>query len=97
RVEVSGPGRPGLDLVRRHGREGVLEQIAATGRWGWYFRAQNEAWLEPGLAITLLDRPYPQWPVIRVADTIRTDRGAAAELAGCPALAERWRGAVTSA
>ncbi len=96
RVEVAGPGRPGTDLVWRHGREGVLEQIAATGRWGWYFRAQNEAWLEPGLAVSLLDRPYPQWPILRVAQTIGGNRAQVEQLAGCAALSEHWRAVIAS-
>jgi len=94
RVEVSGPGRPGPDLERRHRRDGILEDIAATGRWGWYFRVENEAWLEPGLPVTLIDRPYPQWPIVRVACAF-DDRRDARELAGCAAFSDGWRALLT--
>ena len=94
RLEVSGPREPCLNLVRRHRRPELIDRVMATGRSGWYVRVLNEGWLEKGLPITLLDRPYPQWPIARAA-TVKRERTSrpeeAALLASCPALLADWR------
>ena len=71
-----------------------MDQVIATGRSGWYVRVETEGWLERGLAITLLDRPYPQWPITRAAQVKRERTRRPEEvrqLAACPALLEDWR------
>ena len=94
RVEVSGPREPCLNLVRRFRRPDAIERVVATDRSGWYVRVQNEGWLEKGLAIELLDRPYPQWTIARAA-RVKRERTRhpddAAQLAACPALLADWR------
>ncbi len=92
RVEVSGPREPCMNLVRRFRRPDAIERVVATDRSGWYVRVLNEGWLEKGLPITLLDRPYPQWTIDRAARVKRARNSAeAALLASCPALLADWR------
>ncbi len=94
RLEVSGPREPCLNLIRRHRRGDLMDRMVATGWSGWYVRVRNEGWLEKGLLITLLDRPYPHWPIVRAAAVKReraTRREEAALLATCPALLADWR------
>jgi MOSC domain-containing protein YiiM len=95
RIEVSGPRLPCQTLVRRHRRPGLIDEVYQTGRAGWYVRVRNEGWLERGLTLALLDRPYPQWPIAR-AITVRRrlaqEPAEAALLGGCPALLADWRG-----
>ena len=94
RVEVSGPREPCMNLVRRFRRPDVIERVIATARSGWYVRVLNEGWLERGLPIELLDRPYPQWTIARAAQ-VKRERvrypAEAALLGSCPVLLADWR------
>jgi MOSC domain-containing protein YiiM len=94
RVEVSGPREPCMNLVRRHRRPGLIERVLENHRSGWYMRVLAEGWLEAGVPIVLLDRPDPQWPIVRAAEVKRaaTREPAEARLLGaCPALVADWR------
>lgn len=94
KIEVSGPRSPCHTLVRRHRRPDLIEQVVATDRSGWYVRVLTEGWLEAGLELLLVDRPYPQWPIDRVARVKREkvqDVESARRLAECPALVADWR------
>lgn len=94
RIEVSGPRQPCMNLVRRFRRPDAIERVVATDRSGWYVRVLNEGWLERGLRIDLLDRPYPQWTIARAA-RVKRERARtpeeALQLASCPALLADWR------
>lgn len=94
RLEVSGPREPCMTLVRRHRRPDLLHLVLDTGWGGWYLRVQAEGWLEAGAPVSLLDRPYPQWPVRRalaVKTQRATRRAEALELSSCPGLLADWR------
>ena len=92
--EVSKPRTPCNTLARRHRKPDLIATVFANGRSGWYVRVKKEGWIEAGMPVVLADRPYPQWPVRRVAQVMserqqRTEE--ASLLAQCPALAEDWR------
>ncbi|MBW4485280.1 MAG: MOSC domain-containing protein [Tildeniella torsiva UHER 1998/13D] len=94
RVQVSQPRQPCWKLSRRWRVEDLALQVKANGRSGWYFRVLEEGVVQPGLAITLCDRPYPQWTVARANEIMHHglgDRAAATELAGCPLLSRNWQ------
>jgi MOSC domain-containing protein YiiM len=98
RVEVSGPRGPCANLVRRHRRASLIEEVRATGRSGWYVRVLGEGWIEAGLPLGLIDRPYPQWPITRASRVMRArtaDPENARLLALCPALLADWRASLT--
>ncbi len=94
RLEVSSPRSPCQNLVRLHGMPDLVRVVQENHRSGWYLRVRHEGWIEAGMTLTLLDRPYPQWTVARAA-TVRRHRHERAEdarlLAACPALIEDWR------
>lgn len=94
RVEVSSPRSPCQNLSRRHGISDLVRVITQNHRSGWYLRVLQEGWVEAGMPVTLLDRPYPQWTVRRVATVKRTRLDTPEEarlLAACPALQTEWR------
>lgn len=94
RVQVSQPRKPCWKLARRWGIKDLTAQVEATGRTGWYLRVLTEGYVESGLPVELLERPYPEWTIARAAHVmrhIRDDREAAAELAACPLLSLAWR------
>jgi len=100
RVEVTSPRSPCQTLARHLGVPDVIRLVRETARSGWYLRVLTEGWVEAGMAVELLDRPYPQWTVQRAA-AIRADRHRqpelAAMLAACPALAPGWRDSLREA
>jgi MOSC domain-containing protein YiiM len=99
-LEVSSPRTPCDTLARRHGRRDLVTVVMSNHRHGWYLRVVREGYLESGQPIELLDRPYPQWTVARVAHvfwnrtTLVEEAGLLAE---CGALIPEWRGRLATA
>ncbi len=94
RVQVSQPRQPCWKIARRWRIKDLTARVQATGRTGWYFRVLAEGYVQPGLPVTLLERPFPQWTVTRAGEIMRDRRDnpvAAAELAACPLLSTNWR------
>lgn len=93
-LEVTGPRAPCDTLARRHGLRDLVRTVRRNHRHGWYLRVLRPGWIEAGQPITLLDRPYPQWPITRVAE-VKWHRAGEAEqaalLAACPVLLPSWR------
>jgi MOSC domain-containing protein YiiM len=96
-LEVTGPREPCSVLARRHGLRDLVKRVRETHRHGWYLRVVRPGWIEAGQSVHLVARPYPQWPITRVARVKwdRRERDAdAALLAACPALLPEWREAL---
>ena len=94
RVQVSQPRQPCWKLSRRWRVDDLALQVKANGRSGWYFRVLQEGEVQAGLAMTLCDRPYPEWTVARANHIMHQDlgdRAAAAALAQCPLLSANWQ------
>jgi MOSC domain-containing protein YiiM len=96
-IEVTSPRAPCHTLARRHGVKDLAVVIRKNHRHGWYLRVLRLGWIEAGQAVRLVDRPYPQWPITRVAD-VKWDMANRADeavlLAACPALIPEWREAL---
>ncbi len=94
RVEVSSPRSPCQNLARRHRVRGIVKTIHENHRSGWYLRVTREGWVEAGMPLKLVDRPYPQWTIAR-ASAVKRQRLQCPEdarlLAVCPALITEWR------
>jgi MOSC domain-containing protein YiiM len=93
-IQVTGPRYPCAKISRRWGIPTLTAQVAKTGRTGWYCRVLQEGWVEPGVPVLLVDRPYPTISVARVNDFghgRNHDLEAAQELAACPLLPEVWQ------
>jgi MOSC domain-containing protein YiiM len=94
RIEVSGPREPSFTLVRRFRIPDLAETVQRNHRTGWYVRVLIPGWLEAGLPLALVDRPFPHWTVRRAAEVEqarREDPAQARLLAACPALLSGWR------
>lgn len=94
RIEVSSPRLPCQNLSRRHRLADLVKTITQNHRSGWYLRVLQEGWVEAGMEIALVDRPYPQWTIRRAATVNRQRMDAPEEarlLAACPALQQGWR------
>jgi MOSC domain-containing protein YiiM len=94
RVEVSSPRSPCANLSRLHGIPELVKTIVQNHRSGWYLRVLQEGWLEAGIPLELVDRPFPQWTIRRAANVkrLRADLPEEARLlAACPALQSDWR------
>ena len=93
RIQVTGPRYPCTKISRRWGIPGLTDLVAETGRTGWYCRVLAEGWVEPGMPITLIDRPHPDVTVALLNDFAHrrnSDLARAKEVAACPLLGEWW-------
>ena len=94
RVQVSQPRQPCWKLARRWRMNELVGMVIANGRSGWYLRVIEEGVVESGMAMTLLDRPEPDWPVARAHHILhhcKTDRALTAALAAVAPLAQSWK------
>jgi len=94
RLEVSQPRQPCSNITHRWRVPGLTEQVAATGRHGWYLGVLAEGEVVAGEPVVLLERPTPDWTVARAMRAMQqrsVDRAEAAALAEVPALSDAWR------
>jgi len=94
-IQISQPRLPCWKLDRRFGQSGIRAAVEQSGRTGWYARVITEAYVQAGDAITLVDRPFPDYTVTFVKQSLTSTASTAAdlraELAQCPVLAISWR------
>ena len=98
RVQVSQPRVPCWKIARRWGMPDLTKRVERTGRTGWYLRVLEEGEVAAGQAVTLFDRPYPEWTIARAHAAMRNrlrNSEEAAALAACPLLAPTWRAVLT--
>lgn len=92
-VEVSQSRQPCWKLSDRFGVADMSRRVQDTGRTGWYYRVLEDGVVEAGDDLVLLDRPFPDWSLGRLAELLhdRTlDRGELTAALALP-LVERWR------
>jgi MOSC domain-containing protein YiiM len=68
--------------------------VQQNGRTGWYHRVLQDGVIEAGMAMELVDRPFPDFSVfwassVMFATPKRSDDDL--RLAACPALSDAWR------
>jgi MOSC domain-containing protein YiiM len=93
-VQVSQPRQPCWKLAWRWRIKELTAWVERSGRTGWYIRVLEEAEVRPGLALTLEERPHPEWTIIRASRVMRNrkiDPVSAGQLAACEPLAVSWR------
>lgn len=93
-LQLSQPRQPCWKLARRWRVKDLAMQVQQTGRTGWYFRVLQEGAVAAGMALTLVERPHPEWSVTAaniVMHQRKQDLTAARELAECPLLSVSWR------
>ena len=94
RVQVSQPRMPCFKLGRRWERPSLPLEVQATGWTGYYLRVLEPGEVGAGDALTLIERPLPEWPVARVNRAMYVDKAdadLADELGRLALLAEAWR------
>ena len=94
RVQVSQPRMPCWKLGRRWERPSLPLAVQETGRTGYYLRVLEPGEVGAGDALTLTERPLPEWPVARVNRAMYVDKADAEladELGRLSLLAEAWR------
>jgi len=94
RVQVSQPRKPCNQIYLHLQIEGIQQRVDETLRTGWYMRVLQTGEVVAGMTVTLVDRPHPEWPIMRVHqayDHRRTDPATALALAEVEALEPGWR------
>lgn len=93
-LRVTQPRGPCANISRRWNRQDLLARVTSSRRTGWYLAVPRPGTLRAGDAITVVDRPHPEWTIERVF-ALRVDpdgdRESVAFLARCPELSEEWR------
>lgn len=93
-VQVSQPRMPCWKVGRRWERPEMPLEMTASGRTGFYLRVLAEGEVGAGDALSLAERPSPEWTVARVNEALyirKDDAALAGQLAHLPTLAEAWR------
>ena len=93
-AEVSQPRQPCWKLARKWGLRQFADEVARSGRTGWYLRVREEGWVEAGVSLTLIDRPHPEWTIAAANAVMHgrpRDLDGAARLSALPALSASWR------
>lgn len=98
RIQVSQGRQPCHKLNLRFDWPDMVAQVLASGRAGWYYRVLQEGGIAQGDLLRRLERPHPEWPLVRVWRVLfggvteaAVDSTALAELAALPALSVSWR------
>ena len=93
-LQVTQPRQPCFKLARRLEFGGIVKAVRDGGNGGWYLRVLTPGPAAPGMEITRLAQPHPQWPVAKAAAVMYARAGApelAAELAALAELSARWK------
>ncbi|WP_373895724.1 MOSC domain-containing protein [Virgibacillus natechei] len=93
-VQVSQPRRPCWRPARRWRIKDLAIQIQREGMTGWYFRVLKEGEIQAGDHLSLQERPFPEWTVMKCNDVMynqKQDTELAGRLAACELLAPSWR------
>ncbi|MBC7965972.1 MAG: MOSC domain-containing protein [Fuerstia sp.] len=93
-LQISQPRQPCWKLSRRWNFPQLAVLVQQNGRTGWYHRVLQEGVIEAGMALELVDRPFPDFSVawassVMFARPKRSDDDL--RLAACPALSDAWR------
>lgn len=69
-VEVSQVRQPCWKLADRFDVRDMPARVQSTGRPGWYYRVVTPGRLRVGDAMTLLERPWPDWSLARMTSLL---------------------------
>lgn len=65
RVQVSQPRQPCANVSKRWSRPDLPRRMEVTGWTGFYTRVMQAGDVTPGDTLTLRERPYPGWTILR--------------------------------
>lgn len=93
-MQVTQPRQPCAKLAAYFDEPRMVKTMTRSGRCGWYLSVVEPGPVAGGDAVTLLDRPNPDWSVERFAAAVaakRIDRELLAEMVAMPGLAANWQ------
>ena len=93
-VEVSQARQPCWKLNLRFAKQNMARLVQDSRRTGWYYRVLTPGMVATGYIMTLLERPYPNWPLSRLLDTLYGSVWSTEvlrEIAMLSPLSESWR------
>lgn len=93
-VQVSQPRRPCWKLNRRFGVADMARQVQDSLRTGWYYRVLEEGEMAAGDALQRVQRPHPDWPLLRVLGCFfhaTLDYAELEAITKLPELTDSWR------
>ncbi|QDH34593.1 MOSC domain-containing protein [Porphyrobacter sp. YT40] len=85
-IEISQPRQPCWKIEHRFGHKGMVAQIVATARCGWYFRVIETGEVAAGNALERVAIGAREWNVARVFRALVAGKASAAEFAELAAL-----------
>lgn len=93
-IQVSQPRRPCWKPARRFQVMDFSVRIQQSGKTGWYYRVLEEGYVEAGVELELIERPYPEWSIAAANEVMyvyKDDLSRTYDLASCTLLAENWK------
>jgi MOSC domain-containing protein YiiM len=92
-LRVSQGRRPCWKLGVRFGVPDMARRVLTTGRTGWYYAVDGPGQIAAGDELTLIDRPYPDWPLSRLMPLVMRRGGSLDDLRAALALPlpDSWR------
>lgn len=69
-LEISQARQPCWKLNDRFGVRDMALRVQTSRRTGWYFRVLETGTITAGNGIFLVQRPYPEWPLIRLIEML---------------------------
>lgn len=67
-LQVSLPRQPCFKLNHRFGIKNFAPHTWRNSRTGWYYRVLRPGPIQAGDEVRLVDRPHPDWPLVRVQE-----------------------------
>lgn len=95
-VEVTQARQPCWKLDHRFGAKGVMAEVVASRRTGWYYRVLEPGTVQAGDALALVERPFAGWPLaslfaLLIGGEARARLADLSALRDIPVLAETWK------
>jgi MOSC domain-containing protein YiiM len=69
-LQVSQGRQPCWKLNDRFGQPQMARRLQSTGRTGWYYRVLEPGAIAAGDRLSVLERPYPRWPLSLLMDML---------------------------
>ncbi len=93
-IQVSQGRTPCWKLNHRFGVSDMVHRVQISLRSGWYYRVLTEGSVMSDDPLTLMQRPYLDWPLTRLFRQLHhanPDRAALAEITDLEVLSPNWR------
>jgi MOSC domain-containing protein YiiM len=93
-LQVSQGRQPCWRLNRRLQRDDAARTMQDAGATGWYYRVLQEGWIGPGDLLELVERPQPEWPMVRLISALFSSSALPDEwrqASQLPQLTANWR------